>query len=111
MPLVTTAVLVADAQTRGRGLGSFNVICIEHAEAIAAASEQSGWPALHLDHVTDDTLLRQAADTGFSSVMYDASTLEHAANVEATYLAGARSAMAQTVAHLLEVLALPDTDL
>ncbi|MGW7276112.1 class II fructose-bisphosphate aldolase [Streptomyces sp. NPDC054864] len=40
--------------------------------------------ALHLDHVTDLALLRQAGDSGFSSVMFDAGALPFAENVEAT---------------------------
>jgi fructose-bisphosphate aldolase class II len=40
--------------------------------------------ALHLDHVTDVALLRQAADSGFSSAMYDAGALPFAENLEAT---------------------------
>jgi fructose-bisphosphate aldolase class II len=40
--------------------------------------------SLHLDHVQDDELLRQAATAGFGSVMYDASTLDYDKNVAAT---------------------------
>ncbi|MFF3940512.1 class II fructose-bisphosphate aldolase [Streptomyces phaeofaciens] len=40
--------------------------------------------ALHLDHVTDTELLHQAADTGFSSVMFDAGALTYADNLAAT---------------------------
>ncbi|MGW2823038.1 class II fructose-bisphosphate aldolase [Streptomyces sp. NPDC001443] len=40
--------------------------------------------ALHLDHVTDVELLHQAADCGFSSVMFDAGALPYAENVFAT---------------------------
>ncbi|MFG2949816.1 class II fructose-bisphosphate aldolase [Streptomyces adustus] len=40
--------------------------------------------ALHLDHVTDVELLHQAADCGFSSVMFDAGALPYAENVAAT---------------------------
>jgi fructose-bisphosphate aldolase class II len=40
--------------------------------------------ALHLDHVTDTDLLHQAADTGFSSVMFDAGALPHTDNLAAT---------------------------
>jgi fructose-bisphosphate aldolase, class II len=46
MPLVTTGQLVAEAQATEQGLGCFNVICLEHAEAIAGAAEQTGHPAL-----------------------------------------------------------------
>ncbi|MEU9381238.1 class II fructose-bisphosphate aldolase [Streptomyces sp. NPDC048279] len=40
--------------------------------------------ALHLDHVTDVDLLHQAADCGFSSVMFDAGALPYDENVSAT---------------------------
>jgi len=40
--------------------------------------------ALHLDHVTDVELLYQAADAGFSSVMFDAGALPYGENVAAT---------------------------
>jgi hypothetical protein len=40
--------------------------------------------ALHLDHVEDIRLLHQAANSGFSSVMFDASMLGCAANIAAT---------------------------
>ncbi|MER5200358.1 class II fructose-bisphosphate aldolase [Streptomyces sp. NPDC002755] len=40
--------------------------------------------ALHLDHVTDVELLHQAADAGFSSVMFDAGSLTYADNLTAT---------------------------
>jgi fructose-bisphosphate aldolase class II len=52
--------------------------------AAAVAAEASVPVALHFDHVEDDMLLRQAADAGFASVMYDASRLPYAENVEAT---------------------------
>ncbi|MFS8198495.1 class II fructose-bisphosphate aldolase [Streptomyces sp. CWNU-52B] len=40
--------------------------------------------SLHLDHVTDTDLLHQAADAGFSSVMFDAGALPYSENVTAT---------------------------
>ena len=40
--------------------------------------------ALHLDHVERDDLLRQAADAGFSSAMFDAGALPYAENVART---------------------------
>ncbi|MFE7978347.1 ketose-bisphosphate aldolase [Streptomyces shenzhenensis] len=40
--------------------------------------------ALHLDHVTDTDLLHQAADAGFSSVMFDAGALPYTDNLAAT---------------------------
>ena len=46
MPLVTTGELVAEAQRRGAGIAAFNVITLEHAEAIAAGAEAAGRPAV-----------------------------------------------------------------
>jgi fructose-bisphosphate aldolase class II len=46
MPLTPTHELVEHARAHGRGLGSFNVICVEHAEAIAEAAEHANLPAL-----------------------------------------------------------------
>jgi fructose-bisphosphate aldolase class II len=54
------------------------------AAAAAAAADSTVPVALHLDHVEDEDLLRQAADAGFGSVMYDASRLPYADNVAAT---------------------------
>ena len=55
------------------------------AAAATAMAEGAGVAvALHLDHVEDDALLRQAAGVGISSVMYDASKRAYAQNVEAT---------------------------
>lgn len=46
MPLVSTGDLVADARAAGRGVAAFNVITLEHAEAIAAGAEQAAAPAI-----------------------------------------------------------------
>jgi fructose-bisphosphate aldolase class II len=98
---------------------AFNVITLEHAEAIAAGAERaaaaavlqisqnavrfhggslrplaagaaavaegsSARLALHLDHVEDIDLLHQAAAAGFSSAMFDASSLPYDQNRAAT---------------------------
>jgi fructose-bisphosphate aldolase, class II len=119
MPLASTGTLVGDARAARCGIAAFNVITLEHAEAIVAGAEAAHAPvilqisqnavvfhrnqvrpvaagaaeiaqaaavpvALHLDHVQDTALLRQAADAGMSSVMFDASALDYAANVAAT---------------------------
>lgn len=118
MTLVSTGSLVSAAVERGSAVFAFNVITLEHAEAIAAAVERTGRPAilqishnavrfhgsllpiargtaavaegceaplaLHLDHVEDESLLLQAADAGFSSVMFDAGALPYDQNVAAT---------------------------
>lgn len=118
MNLVTSGELARAAQQAGVGLGAFNVIMIEHAEAIVAGAEQTGRPvvlqlsqnsvryhgrlaplavalvtlarsvsvpvAVHLDHATERPLVEEAIGLGFTSVMFDASTLPYDQNVEAT---------------------------
>ncbi|MGW6544875.1 class II fructose-bisphosphate aldolase [Streptomyces massasporeus] len=119
MPLTTTGALVTAAAAARSAVASFNVITLEHVEAViagaeavrapvvlqvsenavkfrgghllplaraaVAAAEHAAVPvALHLDHVQSDTLLHQAADAGFSSVMYDAARLPYAENLAAT---------------------------
>ncbi|NUL05413.1 class II fructose-bisphosphate aldolase [Streptomyces lunaelactis] len=46
MPLVSTGELVSAAVAEGRGVAAFNVITLEHADAIAAGAEQAGAPAI-----------------------------------------------------------------
>ena len=119
MPLKPTGDLITAARAERRALAAFNVITLEHAEAIVAGAESRQSPvilqisenavkfhhgrlapiarataavaeaagidvALHLDHVEDPALLRQAADYGFGSVMFDGSHLDYAENVRAT---------------------------
>ena len=112
-----TDVLTAAQQARS-GLGAFNVIQIEHAEAIVAGAEAAGRPTVlqvsenavryhgalppvgramleiadaagvpvvvHLDHATDVDLVEQALALGFTSVMFDGSTLPVEENLAAT---------------------------
>ncbi|MFD6177316.1 MULTISPECIES: class II fructose-bisphosphate aldolase [unclassified Isoptericola] len=42
MPLVTTDVLLSPARGAGRGVGAFNVVQLEHAEAFVTAAERVG---------------------------------------------------------------------
>jgi fructose-bisphosphate aldolase class II len=46
VPLVPTAELVEDARAAGHGVAAFNVITLEHAEAVAAGAEEAGAPAV-----------------------------------------------------------------
>ncbi|MGA4841140.1 class II fructose-bisphosphate aldolase [Streptomyces sp. G45] len=46
MPLVTTGELVARAHAEGCGVAAFNVITLEHAEAIALGAERAQAPAI-----------------------------------------------------------------
>jgi fructose-bisphosphate aldolase class II len=63
------------------------------AAAAAALARLAAVPvALHFDHVTEDELVDEAADAGFSSVMYDAGALPYDENVR-------RTARAAAVAH------------
>ena len=118
MTLATMPDLVEGATARGAGIGAFNVIQLEHAEAIVSGAERAGLPVIlqvsentvgyhgsltpvgratlavaeeatipvvvHLDHATRPELVRAAIDLGFPSVMYDASRLDHQANVSET---------------------------
>jgi fructose-bisphosphate aldolase class II len=52
------------------------------AAALAAAATVP--VSLHLDHVEDEALMRQAPENGFSSVMFDASKMDFDDNVRAT---------------------------
>ncbi|WP_319433723.1 class II fructose-bisphosphate aldolase [Mycobacterium sp. RTGN5] len=52
------------------------------ASAVAAAAAVD--VSVHLDHVEDEQLLHACAATSASSIMFDASTLDYAANVAAT---------------------------
>jgi fructose-bisphosphate aldolase class II len=123
MTTANTGELVAAAAARQSAVAAFNVITLEHAEAIALAAEACSTPvilqisqnavwfhggqlapiaaaaaavarlssvpiALHLDHVTEDRLVDQAAEAGFSSVMYDGGPLSYRLNVERTCQAG-----------------------
>lgn len=46
MSLTSTQELLNDALTRRRGLGAFNVITLEHAEAVVSAAERVGAPVV-----------------------------------------------------------------
>ncbi|MFV0406486.1 MAG: ketose-bisphosphate aldolase [Propioniciclava sp.] len=118
MPIASSHEVLGTAAAEGRAVAAFNVITLEHAEAIVAGATREQAPVilqlsqnairfherptaiaaamhavaetapgpvvLHLDHLTDPDLLRQTAELGFSSVMFDGSTLDYADNVAAT---------------------------
>src|ERR1700749_1223282 len=46
MPLATMGELIGPARAAGRGIGAFNVIGIEHAEAIVTGAEMAGAPVV-----------------------------------------------------------------
>ncbi|NED95674.1 class II fructose-bisphosphate aldolase [Phytoactinopolyspora alkaliphila] len=102
----------------GAGIGAFNVILLEHAEAFVTAAENTGLPVIlqisencvryhgalaplglgalelarradvpvvvHLDHAESVALVHEAVELGFTSVMYDGSTLAFDQNVTQT---------------------------
>lgn len=119
MPLIPTADLVRDARAAGTAVVAFNVITLEHVEAVVRGADDVPAPvviqisenavkfhaglllplaraaaamartadvgvALHLDHVTDLGLLRQAVDAGFSSAMFDAGDAAYPDNLART---------------------------
>ena len=118
MPRAGLAEIVGPASAAGRGVGAFNIIGIEHAEAVIAGAEAAGAPvvlaisqncvayhgalepiaraalaaaaaaavpvAVHLDHATEQRLVRDAVAVGLGSVMYDASAAPYGQNVRAT---------------------------
>ncbi|MFD5268163.1 ketose-bisphosphate aldolase [Streptomyces sp. NPDC058335] len=126
MPLTTTGALVARARAARTAVLAFNIITLEHVEAVIAGAESAGVPvvlqvsenavkfrhgrlrplaraavaaaegaavpvALHLDHIRTGALLQEAADAGFSSVMYDASHLPYDDNLASTRAAADRA--------------------
>jgi fructose-bisphosphate aldolase class II len=46
MPIARTADIIAAARADGQGVGAFNLIGIEHAEAIVSGAEEAGLPAV-----------------------------------------------------------------
>jgi fructose-bisphosphate aldolase class II len=51
---------------------------------LALARKGAFQMVVHLDHVTDETLVEEAVSLGFGSVMFDASTMPYADNVAST---------------------------
>jgi fructose-bisphosphate aldolase, class II len=118
MPLTGPAEILAAAKAAGTAVGAFNVIQIEHAEAIVAGAEAAGLPVIlqlsentaafhrglaglgsaalaiarsaavpvvvHLDHAESESLVDEAVELGFPSVMFDAAKLDYEANVGRT---------------------------
>ena len=118
MPLGSTADIVTSASRDRRGVGAFNVVQLEHAEAIVSGAARADAPvilqisentvryhgglepvalatlsvarqasvpvAVHLDHAESPELVHEAVRLGFTSVMFDASSLAYDENVAAT---------------------------
>ena len=118
MPLLSMQELFGHTSRAQTPVVAFNVITLEHAEAVVWGAEETGIPViaqlsenailyhdgpdalaaamvslaatssghvvLHLDHITQPDLARRTRDLGFSSVMWDSSTLPYEENVQAT---------------------------
>jgi fructose-bisphosphate aldolase class II len=125
MTLIGTGELVAAAASRNTAVIAWNVILLEHAEAILTAAAETDRAvivqisenavryhdglaplalataelaraapvpvAVHLDHVTDESVLEQAFELPFSSVMFDAGALPYGENVARTRRAAERA--------------------
>jgi fructose-bisphosphate aldolase, class II len=76
-----TGVILALSHNAVRFHGSLAPVALAYRALAEAASVPIG---LHLDHVEDMSLLTASIGLGFSSVMFDASHLPYADNVEAT---------------------------
>jgi fructose-bisphosphate aldolase, class II len=118
MPLASTADIVTSASRDRRGVGAFNVVQLEHGQAIVSGAARAAAPvilqvsentvryhgglepvalatlsiarhaavpvAVHLDHAGSPELVHEAVRLGFTSVMFDGSSLPYEANVAAT---------------------------
>lgn len=110
--------IIAGELKNTAAVGAFNVILLEHAEAIVAGAEKVKLPvvlqisqncvdyhgalkpialaskalaqdssvnvSLHLDHAESESLVHEALDLGFDSIMFDGSKLEYSNNVLAS---------------------------
>jgi fructose-bisphosphate aldolase class II len=139
VPRAALAGVLAEARRGRGGVGAFNVIQLEHAEAIVVGAEAAGAATVlqvsenavryhgalaplgravleiadaarvpvvvHLDHATDVSLVEEALALGFTSVMYDGSTLPVEENLATTrgVVARARAAGASVEAEIGEV--------
>jgi fructose-bisphosphate aldolase class II len=107
VPVARTADVVGRAYSDGTGVAAFNVITLEHAEGIVAGAERAGLPvivqvsqnavryhgglaplAAAVNALSAaaavDVVLHLSAQSGFSSVMFDAAGLRYDDNVSAT---------------------------
>ena len=124
MTLASTADILTPAARDRRGVGAFNVVQLEHGQAIVSGAARAGAPvvlqisqntvryhgglepvalatlsiarqaavpvAVQLDHAGSPELVQEAVRLGFTSVMFDGSSLPYAANVAATAEVAAR---------------------
>jgi fructose-bisphosphate aldolase class II len=103
MPAVGMSEIIGPAQAAGRGVGAFNVIGIEHAEAIAAGAEAAGAPVVlqvsencAAYHGALEPIARACLSIARSAGVPVAVHLDHATSVELVHLAagvGLRSVM------------------
>jgi fructose-bisphosphate aldolase class II len=94
MPLVDMNEITGPAWAQGRGVGAFNVIGVEHAEAIAAGAEAAGAPAvLQISencvayHGALEPIARACLAIARSAAVPAAVHLDHAASVELIHAA------------------------
>jgi len=96
MPLATMGELIGPARAAGRGVGAFNVIGIEHAEAIAAGAEASRAPVVlqvsencAAYHGALEPIARACLSIARSAAVPVAVHLDHATSVELVQVAAA----------------------
>lgn len=97
MPLVPTGTLVDDARRRGQGIAAFNVITLEHAEAIVSGAEAAGSPvilqisqnAVHYHGGNPVPIARATATLAESSTVPAALHLDHVKSMDLLHRAAA----------------------
>jgi fructose-bisphosphate aldolase class II len=94
MPLSAMHEIIGPARAAGRGVGAFNVIGIEHAEAIAAGAEAAGAPVVlqvsencAAYHGALEPIARACLSIARSAAVPVAVHLDHATSVELVHLA------------------------
>jgi fructose-bisphosphate aldolase class II len=86
MPLLRTGDLVSAAMAGGRAIAAFNVITLEHAEAIAIAAERTGAPAiLQISH---------------NAIRFHGGSMQAVAAAAAAVAAGSRAELALHLDHV-----------
>jgi fructose-bisphosphate aldolase, class II len=94
MPLATMQEIIGPARAAGRGAGAFNVIGIEHAEAIAAGAEAAGAPVVlqvsencAAYHGALEPIARACLAIARSAAVPVAVHLDHATSMELVHVA------------------------
>ena len=107
MPLATMGEIIGPARAAGRGVGAFNVIGIEHAEAIVTGAETAGAPVvLQISencaawHGALEPIARACLAVARAAAVPVAVHLDHASGAE---LVRAASAFGPRVGHVRRV--------